>query len=132
MILATGVLAWVFNFFRSWQSAKVVGNVVLKLRQDAFGAIMKRDLSFFDKNPSGKIVSRVTSDSDEFANVVTLSLSLVSQVLMVGIIIAILYSRSVLLATITMAIAPIVIIIALLFRRIGARPHAKASAVRLR
>src|SRR5690606_16679298 len=104
----------VFNFFRSWQSAKVVGNVVLKLRQDAFGAIMKRDLSFFDKNPSGKIVSRVTSDSDEFANVVTLSLSLVSQVLMVGIIIAILYSRSVLLATITMAIAPIVIIIALL------------------
>ena len=119
LILATGVLAWVFNFFRSWQSAKVVGNVVLKLREDAFGAILKRDLSFFDKNPSGKIVSRVTSDSDEFANVVTLSLSLVSQVLMVVIIIGILFSRSVTLALITLAIAPAVVIIALAFRRIA-------------
>lgn len=119
MILATGVLAWVFNFFRSWQSAKVVGNVVLKLREDGFGAIVKRDLSFFDKNPSGKIVSRVTSDSDEFANVVTLSLSLISQILMILIIIVILFSRSVMLASIAMAIAPVVVITALLFRRIA-------------
>ena len=119
MILATGVLAWVFNFFRSWQSAKVVGNVVLKLREDAFGAILKRDLSFFDKNPSGKVVSRVTSDSDEFSNVVTLSLSLVSQVLMIVIIIFILYSRSVMLASIALAIAPVVVFIALAFRRIA-------------
>lgn len=119
MILGTGVFAWVFNFFRSWQSAQVVGNVVLRLRQDGFSAIVKRDLSFFDKNPSGKIVSRVTSDSDEFAKVVTLTLGLVSQVLMVVIIIGILFSRNVLLASIAMAIAPVVVIIALLFRKIA-------------
>ena len=119
LILGTGVLGWVFNFFRAWFSARVVGNVVLQLRQDAFAAIMKRDLSFFDKNPSGKIVSRVTSDSDEFANVVTLSLGLVSQVLMIIIIIAILYMRNAVLATITLAIAPVVILIALGFRRIA-------------
>lgn len=118
-ILGTGVAAWVFNFFRAWQSAKVVGNVVLNLRQDAFRAIIKRDLSFFDKNPSGKIVSRVTSDSDEFANVVTLTLSLISQVLMVIIIIGILYSRNAMLATIAMLIAPVVVGIALGFRRIA-------------
>ena len=119
IFLGVGVLGWLFNFFRAWQSAKVVGNVVLKLRQDAFGAIMQRDLSFFDKNPSGKVVSRVTSDSDEFANVVTLTLSLISQVLMVVIIVAILYSRSALLATIAVAIAPVVVLIALGFRRIA-------------
>lgn len=119
LILGTGVLGWVFNFVRSWQSAKVVGNVVLKLREDAFAAIMQRDLSFFDKNPSGKIVSRVTSDSDEFANVVTLSLSLVSQILMIVIIIVILYMRNVMLASIAMAIAPVVVVIALGFRRIA-------------
>ena len=119
LILGTGVLGWVFNFFRAWYSARVVGNVVLQLRQDAFAAIMNRDLSFFDKNPSGKVVSRVTSDSDEFANVVTLSLSLISQVLMIIIIIVILFMRNTTLAAITLAIAPVVILIALGFRRIA-------------
>lgn len=118
-ILTTGVSAWIFNFFRSWLSARVVGNVVLKLREDAFRAITLRDMSFFDKNPSGKVVSRVTSDSDEFANVVTLTLSLVSQVLLVCIIIGILYSRNVMLASVALAMAPVVVCIALGFRRIA-------------
>lgn len=117
--LGTGVLAWVFNFARAWLSARVVGDVVLDLRQDAFGAILKRDLSFFDNNPSGKVVSRVTSDTDEFANVVTLSLSLVSQVLMIAIIVVILFMRSPLLAAVAMAVAPFVVIVALGFRKIA-------------
>ncbi|HWV35857.1 MAG TPA: ABC transporter ATP-binding protein [Thermomicrobiales bacterium] len=119
LLLGTGVLAWIFNFVRAWLSARVVGNVILDLRMDAFGAIMKRDLSFFDTNPSGKVVSRVTSDTDEFANVITLSLNLVSQVLMVLIIIVILYTRNALLATVAMAIAPFVVIVALGFRKIA-------------
>jgi ABC-type multidrug transport system fused ATPase/permease subunit len=119
LFLGSGVLAWVFNFVRAWLSARVVGDVVLDLRKDAFGAIMKRDLSFFDTNPSGKIVSRVTSDTDEFANVVTLSLSLVSQVLMIVIIVVILYMRNALLATVAMSVAPLVVITALGFRKIA-------------
>ena len=55
-ILGSGVLAWLFNFGRAWLSARVVGDVVLDLREDAFDAILERDLSFFDDNPSGKIV----------------------------------------------------------------------------
>lgn len=117
--LGTGVLAWVFNFVRAWLSARVVGDVVLDLRRDAFGAILKRDLSFFDNNPSGKVVSRVTSDTDEFANVVTLSLSLVSQVLMIAIIVVVLFMRSPLLAMVAMAVAPFVVIVALGFRKIA-------------
>src|SRR5690606_1360176 len=79
-LLGAGVLAWAFNFVRQWLTARVVGDVVLTLRRDAFNAVMARDLSFFDTNPSGKIVSRVTSDSDDFANVVTLTMNLLSQI----------------------------------------------------
>lgn len=118
-ILGTGVLAWLFNFGRAWLSARVVGDVVLDLREDAFGAILERDLSFFDDNPSGKIVSRVTSDTDEFANVITLTLSLVSQVLMVGILVVLLYLRNPVLATVALVIAPLVIAAALGFRSIA-------------
>ena len=50
--------------------------MVLQLRQDAFDAVMARDMSFYDEYPSGKIVSRVTSDTEDFATVVTLTLNL--------------------------------------------------------
>ena len=47
---------------------------------------MARDMSFYDEYPSGKIVSRVTSDTEDFATVVTLTLNLLSQLLLVVLI----------------------------------------------
>ena len=89
-ILVSGVASWSFNFLRQWLTARTVGDVVLELRRDAFDAVMARDMSFYDENPSGKIVSRVTSDTQDFANVVTLTLNLLSQALLVLLIIMLL------------------------------------------
>jgi ATP-binding cassette subfamily B protein len=108
-------------------TAKVVGDVVLKLRQDAFDAVMARDLSFFDTNPSGKIVSRVTSDTDEFANVVTLTMNLLSQFLLVIIITGLLFTRNVTLAFVAIAITPIFVITALAFRKIARESTQRAQ-----
>ena len=68
VILLAGALSWPFNFFRQWYTARVVGDVVLTLRKDAFEAVMDRDMSFYDEYSSGKIVSRVTSDTEDFTN----------------------------------------------------------------
>ena len=73
-VLMLGVFAWGFNYIRQVFSARVVGNVVLRLREDVFNSVVHNDLSFFDRHPSGKIVSRVTSDTHDFSNVVTLIL----------------------------------------------------------
>ncbi len=118
-LLAAGVLAWVFNFLRQWLTARVVGDVVLKLRGDAFGAVMERDLSFYDTNPSGKIVNRVTSDSDDFSNVVTLTMNLLSQILLVVGVTVVLFSRNVTLTIVALAITPVFVIMAIAFRRIA-------------
>ncbi|MFO7631202.1 MAG: ABC transporter ATP-binding protein [Caldilinea sp.] len=128
-ILVSGALAWTFNFFRQWYTARTVGNVVLELRQDAFDAVMARDMSFYDEYPTGKIVSRVTSDTQDFANVVTLTLNLISQVLLVGIIFAVLFFINVQLALIAAAIAPVIVIIALGFRRLARRTTQQARRV---
>ncbi|MEU8382801.1 ABC transporter ATP-binding protein [Streptosporangium sp. NPDC048865] len=120
-LLLAGMLGWLFNFVRQWYGAKVTGDVVLHLRQDAFDAVLERDLSFYDENPSGKIVSRVTSDTDDFATVSTLTMDLISQVLMIGFVTIILFLRSVELALLTLLVAPIVMGIALLFRRVARR-----------
>ena len=89
-ILLSGALSWVFNFFRRWYTARAVGDVVLNLRKEAFEAVMARDMSFYDEFSSGKIVSRVTSDTQDFANVVTLALNLMSQILLVFIVVGVL------------------------------------------
>ncbi|MET9243989.1 ABC transporter ATP-binding protein [Nonomuraea sp. NPDC003709] len=118
-ILVTGVLSWVFNFIRQKYSAQVTGDVVLQLREDAFDAVLARDLSFYDETPSGKIVSRVTSDTDDFATVSTLTMDLISQVLMVGFVTVLLFVRSVELALLTLLVVPIVVGLALMFRRLA-------------
>jgi ABC-type multidrug transport system fused ATPase/permease subunit len=120
-ILLAGILSWVCNFFRQWYTARTVGDVVLKLRRDAFDAVVARDMSFYDEFPSGKIVSRVTSDSEDFATVVTLTLNLISQVLLFFLMAVILLIRSVQLALLTFAILPFIVLIALAFRRIARR-----------
>src|SRR5215211_7196613 len=112
-IFLSGVLSWTFNYFRQRLTARTVGNVVLKLRQDAFDAVLARDMSFYDQFSSGRIVSRVTSDTQDFSNVVTLTLNLMSQVLIVTIVVALLVFINLRLALITLTIAPVVVVIAL-------------------
>ena len=118
-VLFAGVLSWVFSFIRQKQSAQVIADVVLRLRVDAFNAVTKRDMSFFDEVPSGRIVSRVTSDTEEFANTVSLAMNLVSQVLLIVIVVIALLFRNVTLTLYALAIAPFIVILALGFRRIA-------------
>jgi ABC-type multidrug transport system fused ATPase/permease subunit len=120
-ILLAGIFSWVCNFFRQWYTARTVGDVVLNLRKDAFQAVVARDMSFYDEFPSGKIVSRVTSDSEDFATVVTLALNLISQLLLFFLMAVVLLIRSVQLALLTFAILPFIVVVALLFRRIARR-----------
>ena len=65
----------------------MVGAVVLKLREDVFEAVIRHDLSFYDEHPSGKIVSRVTSDTQDFSDVVTLVTNLISQVMLIVLLV---------------------------------------------
>jgi ATP-binding cassette, subfamily B, bacterial len=119
VVTVFGTLGWGFNFIRQTFSARAVGDVVLALREDAFAAVVQRDLSFYDQYPSGKIVSRVTSDTQDFATVVTLTIDLMSQLLLVLIISGVLLVINLRLALITLALAPLVILAALGFRGIA-------------
>ena len=116
-VLVLGSLGWLFNFVRQSYSARAVGDVVLRLREDAFAAVMERDLSFYDQYASGRIVSRVTSDTQDFSAVVTLTIDLMSQFLLVLVITIMLFAININLALLVLAVIPVVFIAALSFRR---------------
>jgi ATP-binding cassette subfamily B protein len=133
LVLVSGALGWLFNAAQRWWTAKVVGDVVLTLRRDAFESVVRRDMSFFDQHSSGKVVSRVSSDTDDFATVVTLTMNLVGQVLLVGIVVALLFARSAWLALLVLAVTPVIILLALGFRRVARQTtrHAQRSIARV-
>ena len=128
-IFFSGVLSWTFNFLRRKYTARTVGDVVLDLRVDAFDAVLERDMSFYDEFSTGKIVSRVTSDTQDFSRVVTLTLDLMSQVLIVIIVVSLLVFINWQLALIALTIAPIVVFVALAFRRIARETTTQARRV---
>jgi ATP-binding cassette subfamily B protein len=126
-IMALGILAWTFNFWRQRSSARAVGNVVLKLRQDVFKTVTGHDLSFYDENASGKIVSRVTSDTQDFSDVVTLVMDLMSQVLLVFILLFVLFFINWKLTLVVLSTAPFMVLLSLGLRKVARQVTLRAK-----
>ncbi len=128
-VLLLGAAGWAFNFAQQWVAARVVGSVVLQLREDVFAATMRHDLSFFEAYPSGKIVSRVTSDTQDFSDVVSLVTTLVSQVLLVVVLSIWLASINAWLTLLLLAMTPLAVGLALSFRKIAREVTQRARRV---
>lgn len=128
-VLLLGISAWVFNYIRQLFSARVIGNVVLQLRRDVFTATIGHDLSFYDEHPSGKIVSRVTSDTQDFAEVASLVMNLVSQGLLVLLLTTWLLTISPWLTFLMIVMTPLAVGIALGFRRVARRVTQNARRI---
>ena len=129
-VLLLGAAAWGFNYVQQLFSARVVGNVVLKLREDVFHSTVRHDLSFYDEHPSGKIVSRVTSDTQDFSGVVTLVMDLLSQVFLVVLLSVWLSTIDIWLTLLLIGMTPLAAAIALSFRRLARKVTQRARRVR--
>ncbi|MFX1538605.1 MAG: ABC transporter ATP-binding protein, partial [Promethearchaeota archaeon] len=117
--LILNLSGWVFNYFRQIHSARAVGDVVLDLRRDVTHAVLNHDLSFFDRYPTGKIVSRINTDSRDFGNTAGQVMQTASSFLVVFIVIGIMLFINWELTVIILSMVPFVFIIALLFRKVA-------------
>lgn len=86
LLLLLGSLMWGANWIGRRQLTRTISDVMLDLRRDAFEATASHDLSFYDEHASGKVVSRITSDTSEFSQVVLLVSELGRQVVQVVIL----------------------------------------------
>lgn len=120
-VFLAGLVTWASNWGRRRLVARMIGNIVQALRTDAFSASADHDLSFYDEFASGKIVSRITSDTQEFGQTVVLITDLFSQVIQAFILGAVLLSIEVRLSLILFGFLPVLFSIALAFRRIARR-----------
>ncbi len=118
-VLAAGLIVWLANLHRRRIAVRIVGDIVYKLRIDSFKASIGHDLSFFDTYQSGKIVSRITSDTQEFGQTVVLITDLFAQIIQAFILGIILININLRLSLYLFAFLPILFITALGFRRLA-------------
>ena len=79
IVLALGIISWISNLLLRRNSARTIAEIIRQLATDAFKASVRQDLSFHDNFSSGKIVSRITSDTREFGQLVTLTTDVLMQ-----------------------------------------------------
>jgi ATP-binding cassette subfamily B protein len=111
-VLVIGVANWLLNWGRRILTVQLISNVVLAMRQGAFAAVMNHDMSFFDEYQSGRIVSRITSDTDEFGRVAVLITELFTQVLLVIILVVYLFTINWQMTLLLLLLAPVAFIVA--------------------
>jgi len=121
LIFSLNFLSWVFNYVRQKYSSEIIGDIVLDLRESANVAVLDRDLSFFDKNPIGKIVSRMNTDSRDFGQIIELTAQVLSSILMIIILLVFMFFVNFTLALIFMISVPIFFIVAFSYRKIARR-----------
>jgi ATP-binding cassette subfamily B protein len=119
ILFALGVVIWVANWVGRRLITRSVGDVMLDLRRDAFVATSRHGLSFFDEFSSGRIISRITSDTQEFARVVVLVTDLVAQIIQALLLLVVLIRINGRLTLWLVAMMPVMFAIAVGFRRIA-------------
>ncbi len=118
-VLIVGVIAWFGNWLRRRLTVKLIANVVLKLRTDAFQAAASHDLSFYDTFSSGRIVSRITSDTQDFGQIVVMLTDVLSQFIQASILFFVLISIDWRLTGLILIYLPVMFLVTTSFRKLA-------------
>jgi ATP-binding cassette subfamily B multidrug efflux pump len=107
-MLATYLLTNLFQAAADWVMADVSQRALKQMRRDLFQHLQSLSLSFFDRNPGGELMSRLTNDIDAINQAVSQNVtSLIASVLsMAGILVA-MFVLNVWLALASVLVVPI-------------------------
>lgn len=118
IFLITIVGVFIFAILQEYIISVTGQKIIFKIREDVFKHIESRSVAYFDKNPVGRLVTRVTNDienlNEMFTSVLVSSLSDVFIIL--GVII-IMFSQNVFLTLISLIVLPFIFVAAFIFRK---------------
>jgi ATP-binding cassette, subfamily B, bacterial len=92
-LLVTVVFQYIGNWLRRRMTTRIVADLAAQMRKDALEAAVGRDMAFYDENKTGKVLSRITSDTEEFGQVLVFSSDIVSRLVEVVLLAGVLLYR---------------------------------------
>jgi ATP-binding cassette, subfamily B, bacterial len=120
-VLLIAIALWGLNWARRSLVVRAVGDVVLDLRTRAFRAAAEHDLSFYDQFSSGRIVSRITSDTNDFGQLVVIITDVGSQIVQAVILGVVLFRTDLRLSLMLLTFLPVIFAVAAGFRTLARR-----------
>lgn len=118
LFFAIKVLHAIFSYFQTVILQKSGGLVVRKMRNDVFSHVQKLPIRYFDDLPAGKVVARITNDTETILEMfsVVLPLFMVSA-LTVGTVTVIIFTINVWTGVMMLIFIPVVISWMILYRK---------------
>jgi len=113
LLVLTFALEFVQTYLMQWTGQKVM----FDLRSQIFRHLQHMHVAFFDKNPVGRLVTRVTTDVDALNEMFTAGVvSIFEDVFVLAFILAIMLNMNWKLALVTFAVLPLIIYATKVFR----------------
>jgi ATP-binding cassette subfamily B multidrug efflux pump len=105
--------------------------IMYDLRKQIFGHLQKLDIQFFDRNPVGRLMTRVTTDVDALNEMFTAGfVSIFGDIFVLLGIVGMLFWMNWRMALVLFSIVPLIVLVSAWFRR-GARITYRATRVRI-
>jgi len=121
IVLFIGGSDWGINWIRRRLTVRTVGDVILNLRTLSFRAAVEHDLSFYDQFSSGRITSRINSDTNDLGNLVVIITDVSAQVFQAILLGVVIVRTEWHLALLLFAFLPFIFGLALGFRSLARR-----------
>lgn len=120
--LALLVVAAFFQYGQSYMLQFSANQIIQHMRVDLFQHIQRLSIDYFDNRPAGKIVSRITNDTEAIRDlyVKVLAILFTSVIYMAGVLVA-LFILDAQLAAITLFIFPLLILWFILYRKYASK-----------
>ncbi|KGR82887.1 ABC transporter ATP-binding protein [Lysinibacillus odysseyi] len=112
------VLTAVFRYFMFLSLQQGANRIVQQMRKDVFGHIQKLPIHYFDNLPAGKVVARVTNDTEAVRNLyVTVLAQFATSIISIAGVYVALFILNWKMASFTLILIPIVYIWMILYRK---------------
>ena len=106
-LLGAGLLTFLVRYAQLWLANDTGQRIIYDLRTHVFEHIQSRNLRFFDTNPVGKLVTRVTSDVETLAELFSAGVDVIFyDIVMISLILGVLFWIDPTLAACTLALLP--------------------------
>ncbi|MBK9166551.1 MAG: ABC transporter ATP-binding protein [Bryobacterales bacterium] len=124
LFLATLAGVFVFEFIQIFIMQYTGQKAMFDLRRELMTHLQRADVAFYDRNPVGRLVTRVTSDVDVLNELFASGLvTILGDLLTLTFIVAVMFRLNPMLTLIVLAVLPFVVLVTIAFRRVVAHNY---------
>lgn len=122
--IAVILLGFVFDFGQTYLMGWTGQRAMFDLRRQLMTHLQTLDIAYFDKNPVGRLVTRVTTDVDVLNELFASGLvTIIGDVLMLSFVVMAMFRLSPGMTLLMLAVMPVVVLVTIQFRRSAAQSY---------